>query len=291
MRGGVGLALMLTMIAGMGLAEAPSTSIRPVVRPEVAAVPAPQAPTVEATAAQEPAAQKPALGPKPRPFALLAPQPQVQTSASTSPFPNGVLRPKPRPAGLIRTAANTAAAPAPQAPAKKPKPSAKGSVCGDPAIKGVRLEPIGSRTSGCGVAEPVQVTSVSGVVLNPAANIDCDTAQALRSWVDQGLQPAFAPAEVVELRVFGSYVCRSRNNVRGAKISEHGRGRAVDIGALVLNSGKTLTVQSNFNAQMRKAYKSACGIFGTTLGPGSDGYHEDHMHFDTAKHRSGSYCR
>ena len=33
------------------------------------------------------------------------------------------------------------------------------------------------------------------------------------------------------------------------------------------------------------------GIFGTTLGPGSDGYHEDHMHFDTAHQRGGAYCR
>ena len=42
---------------------------------------------------------------------------------------------------------------------------------------------------------------------------------------------------------------------------------------------------------IRKAQKAACGIFGTTLGPGSDGYHEDHLHFDTASYRNGSYCR
>ena len=42
---------------------------------------------------------------------------------------------------------------------------------------------------------------------------------------------------------------------------------------------------------LRPAHKAACGVFGTTLGPGSDGYHEDHMHFDTAAHRNGSYCR
>ena len=141
------------------------------------------------------------------------------------------------------------------------------------------------------MAEPVKITSVSGVVLNPAATLDCPTALALRAWVDQGLQPAFAPNDVVELRIFGSYICRSRNNARGAKISEHGRGKAVDIGAFVLGSGKTVNVVSNYNAQVRKAHKSACGIFGTTLGPGSDGYHEDHLHFDTASYRSGSYCR
>jgi hypothetical protein len=287
MRAGTALALALTLLlAGGGLAEAPSTSIRPQTRPAAPADPA--APAPEATA---PAPQAPVPTPKPRPPALPPQEPEAQpVQATASPFPDGVLRPKLRPADLVQTAANRTAAPAekPKAPAKG---SAKGSVCGDPSIKGQVLEPIGSRVTGCGVAEPVKVTSVSGVVLNPPATLDCTAAQALKTWVDRGLQPAFRPAEVVELRVFGSYMCRSRNNVRGAKISEHGRGRAVDIGAFVLNSGKTITVAGNYNAQVRRAYKAACGIFGTTLGPGSDGYHEDHLHFDIASYRSGTYCR
>ena len=56
-------------------------------------------------------------------------------------------------------------------------------------------------------------------------------------------------------------------------------------------SGKVIRVLGGFDKTMRKAHKGACGIFGTTLGPGSDGYHEDHLHFDTAAHRSGAYCR
>jgi hypothetical protein len=315
MRTGTALALALTLIAGAGLAEAPATSIRPLPRPAAQATPMPPAPEAGAAAA-EPAAATPTVAPRPRPTAQAEPEPslaggvaaapkptvtprprpeslptapevEMVVQSGASPFPNGVLRPRPRPADLIQAAANTA----PLAPAKKPKASAKGAVCGDPALKGQALEPITSRVNGCGVAEPVQVTSVSGVVLNPPAILDCSAALALRRWVDEGLQPAFRPTEVVELRVFGSYMCRSRNNVRGAKISEHGRGRAVDIGAFVLSSGKTITVASNYNAQVRKAYKAACGIFGTTLGPGSDGYHEDHLHFDIASYRSGTYCR
>jgi hypothetical protein len=38
-------------------------------------------------------------------------------------------------------------------------------------------------------------------------------------------------------------------------------------------------------------HRAACGTFGTTLGPGSDGMHEDHFHYDTARHRNGAYCR
>ena len=86
-------------------------------------------------------------------------------------------------------------------------------------------------------------------------------------------------------------MCRTRNNVRGAKISGHGRGKAVDIAGFVFSDGKEWTVEHDYNKTIRKAQKAACGIFGTTLGPGSDGYHEDHLHFDTASYRNGSYCR
>ncbi len=83
--------------------------------------------------------------------------------------------------------------------------------------------------------------------------------------------------------------------MRGAKVSEHGRGKAIDISGFVLADGSRLSIAKDWrrnNGKMIKAaHKSACGTFGTTLGPGSDGYHEDHLHFDTANYRSGSYCR
>jgi hypothetical protein len=107
----------------------------------------------------------------------------------------------------------------------------------------------------------------------------------------KGMQPAFGSRKVVKLHIFGSYMCRSRNNVKGAKISEHGRGKAVDIAGFVFADGKEWTVLKDYNKTIRKAQKAACGIFGTTLGPGSDGYHENHLHFDTASYRKGSYCR
>lgn len=169
--------------------------------------------------------------------------------------------------------------------------SKKGSVCGDPSIRGEVLAPITARIKGCGVAEPVRVTSVAGVRLSEAAIMDCPTARALKTWVNKGLKPAFPKSEVVELRVAAHYSCRPRNNQKGAKISEHGKGRAIDLAAIVLDDGRVLTVADDWGKVLRRVYKAACGIFGTTLGPGSDGYHEEHMHFDTARYRAGSYCR
>lgn len=166
----------------------------------------------------------------------------------------------------------------------------KGAVCGVAAIKGEQIAPIGSKTGGCGVPEAVRVTSVSGVRLSQAATVDCSLAKALNTWVEDVAQPAF-DGRLSELQVAAHYICRSRNNVKGAKISEHGKGRAIDISAFILTDGRVLTVRDNFNRTLRRIYKAACGTFKTTLGPGSDGYHEDHFHFDTSARKGGAYCR
>ena len=165
----------------------------------------------------------------------------------------------------------------------------KGAVCRNPQIKGQKLRPIISRIKGCNVTAPVLVSSVSGVVLNPPAMINCDEATALSTWVIAGLQPAFHNS-IARLNVADSYSCRPRNNVRGAKISEHGAGSAIDISGFVTTSGRLYTVASNYNSMIKAAQKAGCGIFHTILGPGSDGYHENHLHFDVAPYRGHPYC-
>jgi hypothetical protein len=173
---------------------------------------------------------------------------------------------------------------------RREKESMKGSVCGVASIKGEEIARIGSKVKGCGVEDPVAVTSVAGVRLSQTATVDCSIAKALNSWVDEVAQPAF-DGKLVEMQVAAHYICRSRNNIKGAKISEHGKGRAIDISAFILSNGKVLTVAGNYNKLLRRIYKAGCGYFRTTLGPGSDGYHENHFHFDTSARSGGSYCR
>ena len=70
-------------------------------------------------------------------------------------------------------------------------------------------------------------------------------------------------------------------------------GRAFPIqagGTVKITWGQTYTVAQNYNAQIRAAQKAGCGIFHTILGPGSDGYHESHIHFDVAHHGGQDYC-
>ena len=278
------LTLICALLAGMALAEAPKTSPHP--------APRPTAPQPEPQIAQAPVAA-PLIRPRKRPTAFVidaaqiaaAPAPETAVLVPSSP------RPRPRPDGLAAQVEQASAAQPEPETTRKSKDSRKGSVCGDPAIRGQELPPVTSRTKGCGIAEPVRVTAIDGIPFSQPATIDCDTAIALKRWMREGMRPAFGNREVVQLHIFGSYMCRSRNNVRGAKISEHGRGKAVDIAGFIFSDGKEWTVARDYNKQIRRAQKAACGIFGTTLGPGSDGYHEDHLHFDTAERRGSAYCR
>lgn len=177
-----------------------------------------------------------------------------------------------------------------------PRPS--GNLCGISGIAGEVIPPITSQVAGCGVDQPVRVTHVDGVKLSQGAIMDCQTAAALHRWVQTGAKPAVGRrgGGVSELRVAAHYVCRPRNHRAGARVSEHGRGRAIDISGLILADGTEMSVLRDWrgsphSSALQQMHRAACGTFGTTLGPGSDGMHEDHFHFDTARHRNGPYCR
>ncbi|MEM1386507.1 MAG: extensin family protein [Pseudomonadota bacterium] len=229
-----------------------------------------------------------------RPFVVRTPPP-VEPSPEVEVASAGAIVPPPpppvkRPRGLLAALFR-----APDKPVVFPK---EGSVCGDPAIRGQRVPPIPAKLAGCGLAEPVKITSVDGVALSTPATVSCGTAHALRSWVTNGVKPVVGKAGggVSTLRVAGSYSCRTRNHKPGAKISEHGRGKAIDISAVILKDGTTMTVLRGwrhevFGPMLKAMHARACGTFGTVLGPNSDPYHQDHFHFDIAKHGYGPYCR
>ncbi|MCR9126675.1 MAG: extensin family protein [Rhodobacteraceae bacterium] len=236
-------------------------------------------------------------------------RPQAR-AASDAPVPATGQRPMLRPVSA-KTLAMTVPAPVPDTgPVVSPRPTLRpgalieqvmagrrarqaGSVCGDPDLQGETVGRVPGRIKGCGIAEAVRLKSVSGITLSQAALIDCPTARALKTVVDTGIKRAFRGAErVTRLRVAAHYSCRTRNNQRGARISEHGKGRAIDISAFYLANGKVVTVGGGWTSRgtrqaLRRIHKTACGPFGTVLGPDSDRFHRDHFHFDTARYRSG----
>lgn len=173
----------------------------------------------------------------------------------------------------------------------------KGQVCGDPDLQGDEVGYVPGRIKGCGIKEAVRVRSVSGVTLSQASLMDCKTAKALKTWTDKSAKKSLRSSGggLAEFHVAAHYACRTRNNQSGARISEHGKGHAIDISGFVLKDGSRLTVLKDWSsrngAALKSMHKGACGPFGTVLGPNADRFHRDHFHFDTARYRSGSYCR
>jgi hypothetical protein len=149
----------------------------------------------------------------------------------------------------------------------------------------------------CGVSNAYGVASVAGVRLSQRATIGKKTLDRLERWLRQDAIPAIGNkgGGLVGISVPSHYACRTRNSLPGARLSEHAKGNAIDISAFILADGTRLTVLNDWNGPnsglMRKLHSSACGPFGTVLGPNSDRFHQDHFHFDVADYRSGPYCR
>lgn len=246
------------------------------------------------------AAIRVALRPRPRPAAPADPAPLVAAAPDTAPVfglevPDApqfsalavavALRPPARNFRVVERAA------AQQAP---PPPAPRGALCGIAGLEGEVLAAIRG-SGGCGVEEPVRVTSVAGVRLSSAAIMDCGTAAALMTWVQRSAQPRFNNT-LARIETMGSYDCRPRNNQAGARLSEHGKGRAIDIGGFVLTSGERITILGDWGSRtwgeaLRAMHRDACGTFGTVLGPNANRQHANHFHFDTAAQRNGPYCR
>lgn len=274
---------------------------RPKPRPEGLAGSAPEAEAKAPTADPRLAGFRP----KPRPETLYVPPPETNLAPESTAAP--AARPtepevqQPPPGGVLRRlfgGHRKRNAPKPETQAPAPEQSLRGSVCGVPGLIGQEVAPIGNggRGSGCGIAEPVRITSVSGIKLTQPMTVDCTTAVAFKRWVDRGIIPAVGGkgGGLAKLDVGPGYVCRPRNGVRGAKLSEHGHGKAIDLMGIVLKNGQNLDVLRGWKSQPRlfkSMHASACGLFGTVLGPKADRYHQNHIHVDTIHYRSGTYCR
>ncbi len=284
-----GLVLCLIAAATVAIGGPIDRSPRPLPRPPISAVLPLAAPGIAHAPTSSP---RPRVRPKTAPpgvaFAETAVLPMTAPPVVTS------LRPHRRPDAVTeaRPVDVAAAQPRPKTAATK-----SGSVCGDPSIKGQSIAPIAAKIKGCGLEDGVKITSIAGIKLSEAAVLDCTTAKSLENWVKNAVLPAVGNSGggVESLQVAASYVCRPRNNQNGNRVSEHGRGRAIDVAAIVLQNGAVISVlkdwgKGRYGKILKKIRKAACGPFTTVLGPGSDSYHRNHLHLDTAPGR-GPYCK
>jgi hypothetical protein len=224
-------------------------------------------------------------------FAAVVMTPAAVSAATRIPLP------QPRPAALAPAGqeGRQASEAAPAVPETPPAPS----VCRLALTDAVAIAPSIPAITGpgaCGGDDLVRLEAVvladrSRVPVKPAAKLRCTMASAIADWIRADITPLAEGlgSPISELDNFDSFECRGRNRVAGAKLSEHGRANALDIRAIRLADGRTIALTDrNVPHELRDTMmKSACRRFMTVLGPGSDGYHEDHIHLDLAERRNG----
>ena len=155
----------------------------------------------------------------------------------------------------------------------------------------------------CGIKDAWKVSAVGDVAFSTPAKLRCQMVGVTDTWIAKVLQPAARSTfgeRVIKLRIAASYACRGRDNKRGAKISEHAFGNALDVSAFTLASGREVEVESGWQSGgkessfLKQVHGRSCGTFTTVLGPDANAAHRNHFHFDLGKHgRSGKgkFCR
>ncbi|MGO4449171.1 extensin family protein [Phyllobacterium sp. TAF24] len=150
----------------------------------------------------------------------------------------------------------------------------------------------------CRIDNPLNVSGfASGQIrLKPSATLNCQMTLAFARWVKGDLSPSTRLrylSGVNTIHQASSYSCRTMSNRRGANMSEHSKGNALDIAKITLNNGTDIKVQKpgffafRQRGLLNNVRSDACDYFTTVLGPGYDIFHKDHFHFDLMQRRNG----
>src|SRR5215510_2178743 len=149
----------------------------------------------------------------------------------------------------------------------------------------------------CGGRDLIRLNAVllpnrKRVEVRPTAVLRCAMAESIAAWLrDEASGYVTALGDALRsVDTYGSYECRGRNWVADAKVSEHGKGNAIDLRALVLADGRHITLtDETFSKPFRENLRdSACHRFTTVLGPGADSHHNDHIHLDSLERNDGA---
>jgi len=148
----------------------------------------------------------------------------------------------------------------------------------------------------CGGGDIVRIDAVllaggKKVEIKPQPFLQCPMAEQLALWLRDDATPIAAAAGGVlqRLETYDDFDCRGRNRKMTGKVSEHGKANAIDLKGFTFEGGRYvhLTDMKADRPLREAARKSTCARFSTVLGPGSDGYHEEHIHLDLAERSNG----
>jgi hypothetical protein len=207
--------------------------------------------------------------------------------------------PRPRPAEAPQaTPDNARAAPAEPEKSAEPPKAPEPSACRVALTEEIAIAPSIPDIhgpGGCGGEDLVRLEAIMlpnkhKVAVTPPATLRCRMASEIADWVRTDVVGLTAPlgSEPVVLDNFDSYECRSFNRIPGGHLSEHGRANALDVRAIKLASGKSIELTDRtVPRDLRERFlHSVCARFMTVLGPGSDWYHEEHIHLDLMERRN-----
>ncbi len=146
----------------------------------------------------------------------------------------------------------------------------------------------------CGMEKPFRVEALAQGTMGLKSKLvlACPMVSMADVWIAEVVQPAaelYFGAAVVEMKA-GSYSCRTMNNQRGARMSEHSFGNALDVMSFRFADGREISVVKGWKGPaveqefLREVFVGACRYFSTVLGPGADIFHYDHFHMDLARH-------
>jgi hypothetical protein len=152
---------------------------------------------------------------------------------------------------------------------------------------GIVRDQIVSPVKGCGMAKGVRL---SHAMLSHGGDLrmTCGLAAALLIWERQVVIPqsiAILGSPVVRVRHYGTYVCRNVNHAKMGKVSEHAKGRAIDIAGFDLADGRHVRVTKDWGkptpegAFLTAVHDGACRVFNVVLGPDYNAFHKTHFHF------------
>jgi len=146
---------------------------------------------------------------------------------------------------------------------------------------------------GCGIDGAVKFKG-AGVPLNRPLLLACTTAISLADFETKVVAPAALATfghPVTLLTSAGSYDCRGQRSDHPERLSEHGKGKAVDITGFTLEDGSRITILKNWWGKdekaefLHKVAAGACKMFSVVLTPKSNKLHRDHLHLDTGPYK------
>ena len=154
------------------------------------------------------------------------------------------------------------------------------------------------RPGGCVAPDVVRLEAIvlkngNRVAVSPPATLRCSMAEEIVHWLRDDLTAAVRDlgSSLRAIDNYASFDCRGRNNIPGARLSEHGHANALDIRSLRLGNGELVKLTDPYVLRdfREDVKRSACARFSTVLGPGSDGFHEDHVHVDLMERAPGRF--